>query len=696
MRREAPSARGARPGTPEGHEDGRRGRVDSVFRWPADPGLCRPPPLIVPLRPRPEQSTDSRSELRIASTISSPSPMRLLLALLALAVACSRSASLPADAAPAGPLAGTWAGDASTATPRPNDAPSVFDAPSVDAAARASDLPADGPPADMRVPRPLTYDGGSCGKPDELCCAGNVCADGGCCVAERCVAQGISCAPFDGSCQNGGCGSCGGRGQPCCRRVYLPVPPTWERRAFPASCTEAGMTCGPDGTCQPCGMAAGEACCAGAICLGPSLVCSATRCTPCGGVGDLCCGDRSCRDGGCCFSGRCVAPGAACSVTQPAAGSCQEGRCSGCGARGQACCNNSTCWDGGPCVGGLCPGCGGAGERCCGQGRKACADGFACLVPTGPGGASQPALASCRKCGGEEELCCDGACADGGCCHLGRCVREGHLCLAENNVGGRCMGGRCQCGEAGEACCASSRATRDCALPRLGCTPDRANRTDRCAPCGAEGGPCCSGSCAAPGTVCIWRDSGNRCLRCGQHGQACCNGETCADPRFDTCVAPPNSSDGSCQSCGGVGEPCCDGNGCTAGSCCLPVNGRPTCLQTGTACPGTVVGRCGGTGSCGTCGGLGQPCCESPLVGIPRYCSQPGTQCNANRCESCGGLGEACCLPFSLGQTGISDKCRPGMVCGNLRKRCELLPSDAGASDAGVPDAGVRDAGGRE
>jgi hypothetical protein len=94
------------------------------------------------------------------------------------------------------------------------------------------------------------------------CCAGNLCADGGCCVhlqsgniGPYCVRPGDTCWELGSKCAAGGsCGpACGGANQPCCHGLGTDY------------CSAAGTACmattrdGP-ASCLPCGKA-GQLCC---------------------------------------------------------------------------------------------------------------------------------------------------------------------------------------------------------------------------------------------------------------------------------------------------------------------------------------------------------------------------------------------------------------------------------------------------
>lgn len=172
---------------------------------------------------------------------------------------------------------------------------------------------------------------------------------------------------------------------------------------------------------------------------------------------------------------------------------------------------------------------------------------------------------TCRRCGGPGEPCCPGAtkCAGGGCCVNSACVAAGQACTANGLGLGMCAAGKCGgCGGAGEPCCPST---------------------------GIPG----SSQCSDPATIC--QSSGGI-------------GSVCAR-------------------CGGPDQPCCTGNACNDGGCCVLSTtsfsgGR--CVASGSMCPTSLPMTCTG-GSCGSCGGVGQPCCTGTY---DNFCTAPRTSCS--------------------------------------------------------------------
>ena len=208
---------------------------------------------------------------------------RYLLALALLALSCVKPAPLENRSCPCLDEAGffccrdlclrfgevcpspTAAGDGPADVPAPSDRASEAstpDGPAVD----AREAPPDSrPPAPMdavpdATPRPDTL---VCGLGNQPCCPGNVCASGGCCIQNRCVAVGEACGPrSDLSCFNGSCGGdCGGLGESCC-----PL----------RTCTAPWTACDGEGAaamCRSCGFL-GEPCCDGVCDPGTGTVCT--------------------------------------------------------------------------------------------------------------------------------------------------------------------------------------------------------------------------------------------------------------------------------------------------------------------------------------------------------------------------------------------------------------------------------------
>jgi hypothetical protein len=156
-----------------------------------------------------------------------------------------------------------------------------------------------------------------CGGPGETCCGVTAsqpsCTQGGCCIANVCIASGSSCGDQEGLCQAGACENCGGDGQACCGT---------------GTCADWHECAAGDGgdVCRHCG-ADGESCCtntlsprcaAGVVCVNSSGTLSSECHATCGAVGQPCCtvtgtGNNGCNETGglTCTSDTCVEPGGA-------------------------------------------------------------------------------------------------------------------------------------------------------------------------------------------------------------------------------------------------------------------------------------------------------------------------------------------------------------------------------------------------
>jgi hypothetical protein len=107
--------------------------------------------------------------------------------------------------------------------------------------------------------------------------------------------------------------------------------------------------------------------------------------------------------------------------------------------------------------------------------------------------------------------------------------------------------------------------------------------------------------------------------------------------------------------CGEPGTQCCAGNGCNNGGCCV----SGICMAVGGVCVGIGDGVCS-AGACGTCGGLGAPCCKTSTNLVA--CTASGTKCVGNACAKCGDLGDPCCASNS---GGVGTCNAPGAICSN-------------------------------
>ena len=121
---------------------------------------------------------------------------------------------------------------------------------------------------------------------------------------------------------------------------------------------------------------------------------------------------------------------------------------------------------------------------------------------------------------------------------------------------------------------------------------------------------------------------------------------------------PADASDGAFghasvgSGCGATGQQCCPGESCDGGGCCVDEQ----CVAAGQPCGQGLTGTCT-AGSCGSCGGLGQPCCAvshseacSSPQGACGGCTQSGTMCSTSgpdgTCVACGAEGMTCCYDY--------------------------------------------------
>ena len=409
-----------------------------------------------------------------------------------------------------------------------------------------------------------------CGQLGTLCCDGNSCTGGGCCVLGICMAQGSTCATLGGVCSAGSCGNCGSPGQSCCG-------------ANPATgvCTSSGTICSA-GTCTTCGEL-GKRCCASAsggagTCNGPNATCSGDNlCVACGTPGSSCCPGNQCDSPGCCYNNVCTAEGSTCGAS---GGTCQAGHCSACGGASQPCCAN-VCYGGLLCKGGTCTGCGGLGQSCCaGSAATACQTGMAC---TGSGGV-------CSTCGNPGDMCCAGNTCNAGCCSGGVCLAPGTgTCPSGSPDGGMQvdapMGGGGGAGgtggrnDGGGTTATGSGGAGGTTVPTSG-TGGTAVTT------GGVGGTTVATGGAGGGTIPPWTPPAG----CGDgvvvFPERCDDGNTMPfDGCSSDCQNEPICTGGACTSkCGDgivLGEECDDGNTADGDGCSSACTVEPnwTCTQ---------------------------------------------------------------------------------------------------------------------
>jgi hypothetical protein len=288
-------------------------------------------------------------------------------------------------------------------------------------------------------------------------------------------------------------------------------------------------------------------------------------------------------------------------------------------------------------------GCQGTRPNCYGNDKTLC-----CVGWSGPASCVDGAW----MCGSSPAPGCDGtACStdggtdgggdggrDGGCTPT-TCAALGYTCgFADNGCGamlycGGCIspqycggGGFNQCGTGPDGGCSLTTCQKlgfDCGLTNDGC----GNVLD-----------------------CNTTDAGDGCIPpayCGGGGF-----NKCGNP-----LLPPW--------CGAPGQPCCPGESCDGGGCCV----GEQCVAAGQPCGQEFTSTCK-AGSCGSCGGLGQPCCDVSLWSwCPRTgdhqgpsctgCTQSGTMCSSTgtggTCVACGADGMQCCWEGCLGANSYCD-----------------------------------------
>ena len=278
----------------------------------------------------------------------------------------------------------------------------------------------------------------------------------------------------------------------------------------------------------------------------------------------------------------------------------------------------------------------------------------------------------CVRCGNYGQACCDTV--DGPICNS-----ENQFCRQSDNT--------CQyCGNDGQPCCPDqdmsiAPGNGSCSNINYRTCVDDGNGGGVCERCGDVDQVCCHGdTCRSAYASCD--TTSNTCVSCGGADEDCCPfvpGEAkgrCDDElSWQRCVLDDPFGDingpGTCKSCGKEGETCCAGAGnrkchsgalfCNATSdqcescgdnnevCCPNRNanyssapGFGTCRDADSR---TCVDDGNGDGVCVSCGGVGQPCCQSNI------CDHAYATCDttSNTCVSCGGNNEDCC-PFVPGE----------------------------------------------
>ena len=413
------------------------------------------------------------------------------------------------------------------------------------------------------------------------CCEDSDCGEGfrcnasGYCVDEEegdpCLGEGDCTAAGGGRCCNGGfCGPCDD-GEPC----------------GPQNPCEEGSCCVNNActTCiNVCGGEFGE--CAEGLC------CRNNYCQPC--PEPQCSSSSECPTNQCCYFGEC----SYCGPEPPDGGGC------GCVA---PCAGGGGCGD---CIIGGTVGCCPPGQNCCG-GNDCCTSDKCC------GG---------NKCCNDDETCCNGSCCPE---YLPECCSNGDCCGGDY---GTCCGESC-CPT--DQCCVLRDGVQQCVPPcPQGWCPENWSCNDGCG-CIEEGQKCCEGldggtCCSASGPCCP--SNGSDGCPCGTYtdndgntfARVCCPGVGCCPDGHECC-------DGVCQEPDPFNPCCttgnqCEGNGWTR--CCGDNENEPLgCCYDDIGSPFCCNNCCDIDCDCGTAGGSGQICADSPL-------EEPGV---LNGC--CGGLG---------------------------------------------------------
>ena len=194
----------------------------------------------------------------------------------------------------------------------------------------------------------------------------------------------------------------------------------------------------------------------------------------------------------------------------------------------------------------------------------------------------------------------------------------------------------------------------------------------------AGSGGAVGGSDGSVGAAGAGGSGGGNTGSCGGYDQPCCAMGACGQPdaickSVDVIDAGVISARQLCVRCGEPGHLCCARKSCNSGCCVYDRapdlgGGRHdwTCLAHGTACP--VGGNCEPDGSCSTCGGAGETCCEERVSnpGV-HWCTIADTTCvreetaQTGTCQPCGELDQPCC--FSTEQAFPVGTCRSPLRC---------------------------------
>ena len=488
------------------------------------------------------------------------------------------------------------------------------------------------------------------------CDDGNGCTENDTCSAGVCGGTPKDCSALDGACVSGVClGTTG----------ICTVEPFNEGGAC-----DDGDACTGNDTCAG-GLCAGAAvdcsgltdACNDGACIGSSGLCAAVPANE-GGTcddGDLCTINDSCAGGVC--AGEvvdCSALDSDCTlgVCDPDTGACMAVAVS----EGGACDDGDGCTVNDACVSGACVGelkdCS-ALEDACNLGACIGTSGVCAAVPANDGGACDDGDA----CTGAD-TCLDGVCAGDAvdcsglddACNIGVCAGTSGLCEAQPvNEGGTC--------DDGELCTVNdSCAGGTCAGVPVDCSAlDDACNVGVCDPatgaCVAEprfeGGGCDDGDPCTVNDTCSVGVCAGEPLDCSVLDDAC-NVGVC-DANSGTCVLEPRADGTACDD----GNGCTDSDACTSGVCA----GVPKdCSAADDACH---VGACiGTTGVCTAVPANDGGACDD------------GDACTA--ADACNG---GVCAGAAVDCTALDDACNIG-VCVGSNGACAALPTnEAGTCD---------------
>ena len=191
-----------------------------------------------------------------------------------------------------------------------------------------------------------------------------------------------------------------------------------------------------------------------------------------------------------------------------------------------------------------------------------------------------------RECGQDGLRCCAGEQP----CHY-----EQECCVDPNNAKRNRCSDSCECGVAGDFCCAGNT-----------CNEGLACDSGFCSPCGELNQPCCAGeSKCGDDLVCHQ----NKCVICGTPGNPCCEGTSQCQNQDKTDRSRTDCINGLCIYCGSFGKIVCES--------------EPVCA------PGNLINN----GYCLICGGVNQPCCRV-ASGVDYVCDpQANLECDRGFCS---------------------------------------------------------------